>query len=88
MATVATTAIAYAAAALAGGAYLNAKFGIGTDLQQIRYDNAFGARLMKRVQEAGPNCTFYGMFNLVAPETEFLWFEGKTWTYGEIKNRE
>lgn len=81
----ATNAIAYAAAALAGSAYLNAKFSIGTDLKQLSHDRAFGARLMKRVKDAGPNCTMYGMFDLVDESNELLWFEGKSWTYGQIK---
>lgn len=81
----AVNAIASVATALAGGAYLNAKFGIGMDMSRIRQDNSFGARLTKRIQDAGSNCTMYGLFSAVDPTLELLWFEGKAWTYGQIK---
>lgn len=83
----AASSIAWAsAAAVAGGAYLNAKFHIGTDLKQLRYDREWGARLGKRLQEAGTNCTLYGMLDIVDPGAEALWFEGRTWTYGQLKS--
>ena len=76
---------AITAAALAAGAYLNAKLSIGTDLHQLRRDRAWQNRLGQRIQELGDNCTIYAMFDRVNPNLEALWFEGRTWTYGEIK---
>jgi len=73
------------AAALATGAYVNAKFGIGIDLQQLCYDREWNKRLGERIQELGDTCTLYRMFDMVDPNIEALWFEGRTWTYGELK---
>lgn len=74
------------AAALAAGAYLNAKLAISTDIRNLRTDRAWGNRLQSRIQELGDNCSLYHIFNRIDPTIEFLWFEGKTWTYGEIKS--
>jgi len=38
------------------------------------------------MQELGDTCSLYAMFDEVKPEIEVLWFEGRTWTYGELKN--
>jgi hypothetical protein len=73
------------AAALAAGAYLNAKFGIGEDLQQLKYDREWGQRLGRRISELGDTCTLYQMFHRVSPAIEALWFEGRSWTYGDLK---
>jgi hypothetical protein len=73
------------AAAVAAGAYLNAKMGIGTDLKVMREEREFGERLGRRIRELGDTCTLFRMFDIVSPEKEALWFEGKTWTYGELK---
>jgi hypothetical protein len=76
------------ATALAAGAYLNAKFAIGTDLKQLRNDREWARRLGERVRDLGDECTFYGMFDRVDVGVEALWFEGRTWTYGELKKGE
>lgn len=73
------------AAALATGAYLNAKLSISKDLQEISKDREFGARRAKRIQELGDTCTIYRMLELANPEDELLWFEGNTWSYRELK---
>jgi hypothetical protein len=73
------------AATLAAGAYLNAKFGIGEDLQQLKYDREWGQRLGRRISELGDTCTLYQMFDRVDRGIEALWFEGRSWTYGELK---
>jgi hypothetical protein len=76
------------AAAVAAGAYLNAKLGIGTDLGTLREEREFGERLERRIRELGDTVTLYHMFDMVSPENEALWFEGKTWTYGDLKTGE
>ncbi|TVY85285.1 Fatty acid transporter protein [Lachnellula suecica] len=73
------------AAALAAGAYLNAKLSISPDIKQLRNDRAWGNRLQARIQSLGDSCSIYHIFDQVDPANEFLWFEGRTWTYGEIK---
>ncbi|RDW89159.1 bifunctional fatty acid transporter synthetase (FAT1) [Coleophoma cylindrospora] len=72
-------------AAIAAGAYVNAKFALATDWKTIRHDREWIQRLQSRLKEAGGNCTLWGMFDRVDPSAEFLWFEGRTWTYGEMK---
>ena len=74
-----------AGAALAAGAYLNAKWSVGIDLRQLQHDRAWGQRLGAFIEGLGDTCTIYHMFDRVSPETEALWFEGKAWTYGELK---
>ena len=81
----ASVIIPAAATALAAGAYLNAKFSIGIDLQQLSYDREWAARLGKRIQALGDTPTLYGIFDMVDPGLDALWFEGTTWTYGELK---
>jgi hypothetical protein len=74
-----------AAAAVAIGAYLNAKLTIGTDLTRLRHDKTWTKRLISRIQEMGDTCSIYAIFDKVNEGIEFLWFEGQTWTYGDIK---
>jgi hypothetical protein len=74
------------AATVAAGAYLNAKLAIGTDLRQLRYDREWISRLGRRIQELGDTCTLYAIFDRVDQNLEALWFEGRTWTYGELKS--
>lgn len=73
------------AAALAATAYVNAKFGVGIDLQQLKYDREWYTRFMQRLQILGDTCTLYRIFELAASEAEALWFEGQVWTYGQLK---
>jgi hypothetical protein len=74
------------AAVLATGAYLNARLGIGLDLKQLSYDREWQIRLGQRLQVLGDTCTLYRIFDIVKPDIEALWFEGRTWTYGQLKN--
>ena len=73
------------AAVLAAGAYVNAKYSIVNDLKQLESGRAWRNRMGKRIEELGDTCTLYGIFDLVDPKIEALWFEGRTWTYGELK---
>lgn len=79
------TGAVISAAAVAAGAYLNAKLSVGLDLQNLSYDREWGQRLGQRIQALGDTCTIYAMFDSVDPNVEVLWFEGRTWTYGELK---
>ncbi|OWP05437.1 hypothetical protein B2J93_7638 [Marssonina coronariae] len=73
------------AAAVAAGAYLNAKLSVGLDLKSLRHDRQWRQRLGAKIASLGDTCTIYGIFDAVDPNIEALWFEGKTWTYGELK---
>ncbi|PVH81181.1 putative bifunctional fatty acid transporter/acyl-CoA synthetase [Cadophora sp. DSE1049] len=79
------TGAVISAAAVAATAYLNAKLSVGLDMQNLRHDRDWGARLGQRIQSLGDTCTIYAMFDSVDPNVEALWFEGRTWTYGELK---
>jgi hypothetical protein len=82
------TASLVSAAALATGAYLDAKLGIGVDLRQISYERESQARLEQRLRDLGDTCSLYRMFEMADPGIEALWFEGRTWTYGQLKTGE
>ncbi|CAG8972995.1 hypothetical protein HYALB_00007842 [Hymenoscyphus albidus] len=73
------------AAVVAAGAYLNAKLSIGTDMKRLRIERTVGNRMGDRIKDLGVKCSFYGMFERVDPNVEFLWFEHRIWTYGEVK---
>lgn len=86
MATLPLNALALGVpAAVAAGAYINAKFTLSTDWKTIRHEREWLQRLQNRLKETGGTCTLWGMFDRVHPGAELLWFEGKTWTYGQIK---
>jgi hypothetical protein len=57
-------------------------------LRQLQHERAWGKRLGAVIESLGDTCTIYHMFDRVSPEVEALWFEGKTWTYGELKKGE
>lgn len=76
------------AAALATTAYLNAKLGIKNDLRQLSYDREWLIRFQQWLGTLGDRCTLHHIFELADGEAEAVWFEGRTWTYGELKNSE
>ena len=78
-------AVGSIAVAALGGAYMNARYGIGKDLQQINGDKDYLNRVGKRIAELGDTLTHYAMFSRVDPKLDAVWFEGRTWTYGEMK---
>lgn len=81
-------AVVGAAALTAAAAYVNAKLSIGRDLKTLRYEKSFGQRLGAKIQELGDTCTLYNIFDRVDPNIAILWFEGREWTYGELKQGE
>lgn len=81
----ASSAVVSAVAAMAAGAYLNAKLGIETDIKQLKADREWLSRLRQRINELGDTCSLYAIFDKVDPDLEALWFEGKGWTYGQVK---
>ena len=58
------TALVSVAALTAGAAYINAKFGISTDLNELAIASEFGERLGKRIQGLGDTVTLYRVFEL------------------------
>lgn len=89
-ATASSVALA-SALTMATGAYLNAKLSIGTDLSAIKDDRAFGKRLARRIDQLGDSTTIYKLLERVVDAegqeaAEALWFEHKTWSYGQLKD--
>lgn len=81
------SAVALASAsALVVGAYLDVKLGISIDLRELSHDREWQKRFAKRLQTLSSNCTVYHMLDQADQEAEALWFEGRTWTYAELKN--
>ena len=81
-----TQAFALAAAAvLAAGSYVNARYGIGTDVKEIRHEKDYARRVLEKQTSLGDTCTIYNVFSRADPTSDALWFEGRTWSYGELK---
>lgn len=79
-------ALSLAGAALViGGSYINARYGIGTDIREIRHEKNGVKRLFENYSQLGESCTIYNVFLRADPTSDALWFEGKTWTYGQLK---
>ncbi|KFX87522.1 hypothetical protein V490_08193 [Pseudogymnoascus sp. VKM F-3557] len=79
-------ALSLAGAALViGGSYINARYGIGTDIREIRHEKNGVKRLLENYSQLGESCTIYNVFSRADPTSDALWFEGQTWTYGQLK---
>lgn len=81
------------ALAVTAGAYLDAKFGVSTDISSIKNDRSWMKRLEQRIANLGDSTTIYRMLERAVDvdghgSSEALWFEHKTWTYCQLKNRE
>lgn len=76
---------------LAAGAYLNAKLAISTDLAAMRNDRLAMKRMGQRIGDLGGLTTVYKMLERVVERgsgaTDALWFEGKTRSYSQLKDR-
>ena len=83
-----TSTAVISAAALAAGAYLNAKLGISTDLNELALAREYTERIGRKIRSLGDTCTLYRVFELANEKDEALWFEGRAWTYAELKNGE
>jgi hypothetical protein len=81
MSVVSATAIL--AASVAGLAYLDGYYSISRDVRQLLADRKFKKRLDARIGLMGTHITTYHMFEFADPSAEALWFEGRSWTYGE-----
>lgn len=80
-------ALSLAGAALViGGSYINARYGIGTDIREIKHEKNGVKRLFGNFSQLGEGCTIYNVFSRADPTSNALWFEGQTWTYGQLKH--
>lgn len=74
-----------AVAALAGGLYLNHQYGLYTDIKGLLRARRSGTLISDRIKQLGDNVTLYRVMQLAQPDAEALWFEGRTWTYAQLK---
>src|SRR5258708_6504457 len=79
MALLATTA------AVATAAALDATLGFTTDIQQIRRDRQFSARLHWLISRLGCRVNLYHLFDLEDKNAEFFCFEENSWNYRVFK---
>lgn len=81
------------ALAVTAGTYLDAKLGVSTDISSIKNDRSWMKRLGQRIADLGDSTTIYRMLERAVDvdghgSREALWFEHKTWTYYQLKDRE
>ncbi|EEY20304.1 long-chain fatty acid transport protein [Verticillium alfalfae VaMs.102] len=73
-----------AAATVVGALYANSRYGVSYDINQLLAEKSFRKRFQKRVDTLGNDVSVFHMFELADQRAEALWFEGRTWTYGEV----
>ncbi|KAL9950119.1 hypothetical protein ACHAQF_004569, partial [Verticillium nonalfalfae] len=73
-----------AAATVVGALYANSRYGVSYDINQLLAEKSFRKRFQERVDTLGNDVSVFHMFELADPRAEALWFEGRTWTYGEV----
>jgi hypothetical protein len=74
-----------AAAAAIAARFLDERYGVLRDVGQILQDRAFRKRMGARINHLGDDVTIYRMLELAQPDATALWFEGRSWTYSEMK---
>jgi hypothetical protein len=72
-------------AAVASGLYLDNRYGFSKDISQLLLDKQWVKTMNQRVADMGDNVTIYRMLELADPDASALWFEGRSWTYAELK---
>jgi hypothetical protein len=79
-------ALAAAGAALfAGATYVDGHYAISRDIKHLLSDRRFGQRIQERCQQLGQHASLYHHMELADPKASALWFEGREWTYAEMK---
>ena len=73
------------AAAVVGGMYLDAKHHIVKDITAWRARRQFNNNIAECARLMGDYCTLYHAIDYVDPKAEALWFEGRSWTYADLK---
>ncbi|KAF2668444.1 bifunctional fatty acid transporter and acyl-CoA synthetase [Microthyrium microscopicum] len=83
---ISSSAAVAAAATTAGALYLDGKYNISRDIQQLLSDRRWRKRMQNRIDELGEHVHSYRMYQLAKQDVEALWFEGRGWTYAEALN--
>ena len=74
-----------AVASLLGAGYIDARYGVSYDLRKLRQSRLSQKRIGERIRELGDEATLYRLLELADQEAEALWFEGQSFTYGQMK---
>jgi hypothetical protein len=83
---ISTKALAAATAALVASAtYIDGHYAISRDIKHLLSDRRFGQRIQGKCQQLGQHATLYHHMELADPAADALWFEGREWTYAEMK---
>jgi len=70
---------------LAGATYIDGHYAITRDIKHLLSDRRYGQRIQARCQQLANHATLYHWLELADPKAEALWFEGRSWTYAEMK---
>jgi hypothetical protein len=74
-----------ATAAVVGALFLNDKYGLTHDISELSQSRKFKKRVDARINQLGDDVTIYRMLELAKPDAPALWFEGRSWTYAELR---
>lgn len=77
--------IVASSALVAGATYIDAHLAISRDVQEIIREKRYGKAIGNRFKTLSNNASAYGHLLLTDPEASALWFEGRTWTWGQVK---
>lgn len=72
-------------AATLGAMYLDAKYRIVKDINAWNYRRQFRKLLQERIRKVGDYVTLYHVLEMNDPNAEAFWFEGRSWTYGDVR---
>lgn len=70
-----------------GAAYVNARLALGHDVGQYLDNRAFSKRLAQWLKKVSGETTLYRLLEFADPTAEALWFEGRSWSYAEVRDR-
>jgi hypothetical protein len=73
------------AAAVAGAAYLDGKYALRRDVKHLLGERGFKKRMDEKCRLLGDKATMYRLVELADQEATGLWFEGRSWTYAEMR---
>ncbi|QDS72660.1 hypothetical protein FKW77_002703 [Venturia effusa] len=77
--------ITVSSALVAGAAYIDAQLSISRDVLQLFRDKNYGKAIGNRFHALRDNASAYGHLLLTDPNASGLWFEGRTWTWAQVK---
>ena len=77
---------AAAAATLVAGLGLNSYLGISRDVAHLQFQRQYEKLITTHIERAGPQSTcLYRLLELADPNTDAVFFEGRSWTYAAMK---